>query len=385
MYMKSIGKRVLSNDLLTFCYFNAVALIENTGIQLSEDDIKYLIENDNSNRSDFVHSNWTFMGKTKLSNRFTPNEAQQLDNLRANIKDLSNIFAQSISFTASNLVCMRLPFGFADRSIDIYNHRRKQIEKYGKGREGLERRIGLYYDDNLDLNFKEWFPKYVRSIQKYQEVNSTNIHQVKIAHACMVHGVQNIIFSSKADSGGKLNSGQALRNADDRVSNFGELVFNEKKLKDGVRFTELTKELQSQGIATNCDIIELLESGFVDIDCVYFDPPYGGSSSNYLEMYRFFEEYIYETKIDELPHFNLMKRFSNRKSYEVNFCHMLDAARNIPIWILSCNDSSWEGVDYIVKTIQRFRSKAIVESTLYEYKYRKNNKSDKEYLVVARA
>ena len=80
-----------------------------------------------------------------------------------------------------------------------------------------------------------------------------------------------------------------------------------------------------------------------------------------------------------------MKRFSNRKSYEVNFCHMLDAARNIPIWILSCNDSSWEGVDYIVKTIQRFRSKAIVESTLYEYKYRKNNKSDKEYLVVARA
>ena len=157
LFMKGLGKKVLSNDLLASAYFHAVSLVENNGIQLSEKDIRYLINNTNKSSSNFVLDNWTARKNTSLSNRFTETEAKHLDNMRANIKDLSSLVAQGIGLTANSLVCMRLPFGFADRSLDIYNHRKKQVDKYGKGREGKDRRIGLYYNENLDLNFKTWY------------------------------------------------------------------------------------------------------------------------------------------------------------------------------------------------------------------------------------
>jgi len=386
LFMKGMGKKVLSNDVLASAYFHAVALVENNGVKLSEEDIHYLINNVNPNRSNFIQNNWTSLGKTALSNRFTKKEAIQLDNLRANIRDLSNLMAQGIGLTASSLVCMRLPFGFADRSLDIYNHRRKQVEKYGKGREGSERRIGLYYDDNLDLNFKEWFPKYVRSIQKNQTDEQLNSYNVKMAHAWMIHGVQSIIFKNKTFSGGRWNSGQVLRNADDRIENFGPLEFTEKEFQN-ITFTNLTELSNEPCIATNCDIIDLLQSGFIDVDCAYFDPPYGGASSDYGSLYRFFEEFIYEDTVKNLPHFEKsLKRFSNNKTYEENFVEMLDSARHIPIWILSCNDSSWMGLEYIVKTIKKFRKNVTVDSVLYNYNYRDKKKKVKEneHLIVAR-
>jgi len=313
LFMKGLGKRVHSNDVLTSAYCQATALIENKNTTLSKEDIKYLLENDNPNASTFVQDCWAHKNGNKSCRRFTVNEAKQLDKIKANIKYRYNRFEQSITFCAINLLCMRLPFGFIDASLDIYKHRRKQIEKYGKGREGSERRIGLYYDENLDLNFQEWFPKYVRMIQKNVADN----------HYC---------------------------------------------------------------VATNSDIIDLLELSPVYVDCVYFDPPYGGDASDYGTLYRFFEEYIYEEKLEHLPHYKALSRFSNKKNYEKNFIRMLEAAQKIPIWILSCNDSSWEGLDYIVRIIKRFRKNVTVDSVDYSYKYRtkKKKNKEKEHLIVAR-
>ena len=80
-----------------------------------------------------------------------------------------------------------------------------------------------------------------------------------------------------------------------------------------------------------------------------------------------------------------MQRFSNRKNYEEHFVRMLDAANHIPIWVFSCNDSSWAGIDHIVKTIRKFKKDIVIESTLYDYNYRKkNSSSENEHLIVAR-
>jgi len=60
-------------------------------------------------------------------------------------------------------------------------------------------------------------------------------------------------------------------------------------------------------------------------------------------------------------------------------------AENIPIWIFSYNDSSWETLDYIVKKIKKFRSNVIIESESYDYSYRgkKVKNKENEYLILA--
>ena len=130
-----------------------------------------------------------------------------------------------------------------------------------------------------------------------------------------------------------------------------------------------------------------MQSGFVDVDCAYFDPPYGGASSDYAALYRFFEEYIYEQPLEDLPHYEKMQRFSKKKNYGEHFEQMLEAARSIPTWIFSCNDSSWEGLDHIVKLVKKFKKNVIVESILYGYKYRDKKKkgriSENEHLILA--
>jgi adenine-specific DNA methylase len=81
LYMKLSGKRVHSNDLLTSSYFNALVFVENGEITLAQAEIDFLRRNDNPNKTDFVKNR--FGGK-----RFTQDEADFLDNYRANIDSL---------------------------------------------------------------------------------------------------------------------------------------------------------------------------------------------------------------------------------------------------------------------------------------------------------
>ena len=83
------------------------------------------------------------------------------------------------------------------------------------------------------------------------------------------------------------------------------------------------------------------------------------------------------------------QRFVKKKNYEENFLEMLDAAKNIPIWLFSYNDSSWKDINYITQLIKHFRSDVIVEILCDEYRYlyrKKQGRSSKshEYLIVAR-
>jgi adenine-specific DNA methylase len=382
LFMKNLGKKVISNDALTSSYFHSVALVENFDVKLNDEEIRYILNNNNENASTFVRDYWSSDSEFQLRKRFTQNEAKQLDIIRSNIKDLSLLSSQAIGLSANSLICMRLPFGFVDRSVDIYSHRKKQIKDYGKNSNNHDRRIGIYYDENLDLNFKQWFPKYIKSLQGCITPEEKECNNVKMIHAILLSGIHNFISHSKAFSGGFLNYGQALRDVKNRVENYNELSFDVSKIKDST-FTELSKVSNIRCIATNSDVIELLKTGFVDVDCVYFDPPYGGGMSDYGSIYRFFEEYIYEDFLENLPHYPFLSRFSHKKTYESNFREMLHFSRNIPIWIFSFNESSWNGPEYIINIIKDFKKDIIIETVKYEYKYRKK-RQENEYLVIAR-
>jgi adenine-specific DNA-methyltransferase len=81
LFMKLIGKEVVSNDILTSSYYNALSFVENQHVTLTADEIAYLCENNNPGKVPFVLNNYA--GK-----RFTEAEAAFLDSYRANVESL---------------------------------------------------------------------------------------------------------------------------------------------------------------------------------------------------------------------------------------------------------------------------------------------------------
>lgn len=405
LLFKAMGKKVVANDLLTSSYLNAVAFVENPGIRLTDEDKDFLLNNDNSNKGTFVEDHYRADGKHSRFNKFTLKECQELDNFRANIDELCGYYSQSLGLVANAAVVMRLPFGNVDASIDPLAHRRKQQEKYGINSSSHDRRIGIYYDDEYNLVFDKWFRKYV---DDFTQNGVSDYHEPKIKRAAFMANLQQHILRDCMVQG-RMHQGQALAEVSTRLGhqknqlkaswdNLGstEMDFHTRagtgetdcKPGQGLRWWSFADlEFPGNAIATNMDVISLLKSG-LQVDCVYFDPPYGGQSSDYSTIYRFFEEYIYSKPLEELSHLVNAKNFVAKKQYEEHFLEMLSAAVHIPIWLFSYNDSSWKDIDYIVDVIKQFKHNVKVEvlTDKYRYLYRKNqgrtNKSS-EYLIIA--
>jgi len=406
MLFKLMGKKVIANDVLTSSYLNAVAFVENPGIKLSDKDKEFLLNHDNSGRSTFVEDNYLGEGESDVRFRkFTLKECRQLDNFRANIDDLCNYHLQSLGLAVNAAIIMRLPFGNVDASHDILSHRRKQQETYGKGTARHDRRIGIYYDDDLSLKFHKWFHKYVDDFTAGCRVETL---EPKIKRASFLANLQQHVLRD-CFVGGRMNKGQALAEMKVRMShqknqikaswdNEGttEMDFHTKlgasdtEGKPGQGFkwwTFADLDMPGDCVATNMDVVDLLESG-LKVECAYFDPPYGGQSSDYATIYRFFEEFIYGQPLEDLPHIQNAKTFVRKREYEEHFLKMLNAATHIPIWLFSYNDTSWKDIDYIVDLVKQFKDDVKVEvlTDEYRYLYRKNqgrtNRSS-EYLVIA--
>jgi adenine-specific DNA methylase len=413
LLLKLMGKRVIANDLLTSSYLFSVAFVENPGIRLSEEEQEFLLNNENSNKGTFVEDNYVGKGlredgKDCRFNKFTLREARHLDNFRANIDDLCGIHAQSMGLSANAAVIMRLPFGQVDASVDVLKHRKKQQEHYGEGSGQRDRRIGIYYDDEYNLKFDKWFRKYVEDFTK-GIVPDTSPEKIKRA-AFLANLQQHVLRDCMVQ--GRFHHGQALAELNVRLKhpknqlkakadNEGstEMDFHtragvgstEGRPGEGLKWWSFANmDFTGDCIATNMDVTDLLRSGYCNVDCVYFDPPYGGQSSDYSTIYRFLEEYVYSAPLEELPHIQAAaSKFVKRKEYEKHFAEMLDAARHIPTWLFSYNDNSWKDIDYISDIIRQHRKEVtvIVLSDEYRYLYRKcqgrTNKSS-EYLIVAR-
>lgn len=405
---KLMGKKVIANDILTSSYINAVAFVENPGIKLTDEDKEFLLHNENKNKGTFVEDNYLGEGDVNVRfKKFTLKECRHLDNFRANIDELCDIHAQSLGLAANAAVVMRLPFGNVDQSSDILKHRKRQQENYGKNSKNHDRRIGIYYDDELNLKFDKWFNKYVKDFTRGIAVESCS---PKIKRAAFLANLQQHVLRDCMVQG-RFHHGQALAEVNVRLghqknqlkghwSNDGstEMDFFTKSGADwedckpgqGMRWWSFADlDLPGSCLATNMDVTKLLNTGFCDVDCVYFDPPYGGQSSDYASIYRFLEEYIYSEQLENLPHLQSSGKFVKKKDYETHFRDMLVAAKNIPSWMFSYNDRSWKDIDDIVDLIKEYKTEVVVEvlDGSYRYLYRKQQgRKDKsaEYLIIAR-
>lgn len=408
---KMMGKQVLANDLLTSSYMNAVAFVENPGIELSDEDKEYLLNHENPNKGTFVEDNYLGKefrpkGKQCRFNKFTLIECQHLDNFRANVDDLCNRYLEGLSLAANAAIVMRLPFGNVDQSSDIMKHRLKQEEHYGKESEKRDRRIGIYYDEDYNLRFDKWFHKYVTDFMNAGKASEPSQY-ARIKRANFFANLQQHVLRD-CFVGGRMHQGQVLAELASRLlhqknqlkrhftnegsseMNFHSQQGDQRRPGEGLKWwTFADLDLPGSCLAVNMDVIELLLSDFCKVDCVYFDPPYGGQSSDYATMYRFLEEYIYSDELENLPHLSGAQRFTKKKDYEEHFVEMLEAAKDIPLWMFSYNDSSWNGIEHITDLIKQYRKEVITEVLTgdYRYLYRKKQgrtKQSIEYLIIAR-
>ena len=98
-YFKSKNKRVLVNDFLKFNFHIGKALIENKNVTLNDDDISLLLS-ENSQADSLIEKVFTDVF-------FAREQAQFLDNFRANVNLLDNEYKKSLALAAMNRALTR--------------------------------------------------------------------------------------------------------------------------------------------------------------------------------------------------------------------------------------------------------------------------------------
>jgi adenine-specific DNA methylase len=222
-------------------------------------------------------------------------------------------------------------------------------------------------------------------------LNIYSISRIKIALASV--SIQNYIMDN-CFVGGRLNNGQVLAKLEHRLShprnNGREMLFR------NIRWIEpLFPEDNHIHYIDNKDALVLLQ----DIDTVdklvYIDPPYGGEQSDYVYMYGFFEEYLYQNNfwlgdkyISVEERMRKLKEgaefFADKKKYRIHFEKLIQLAQFHPQIAISYNDSSWGTLDEICDIVKKYRKSVIVEEFLYNYKYREDKSPAKEYLIISK-
>ena len=98
-YFKTMGKQIIANDFLKFNYHIGKAVIENKDTVLIQEDIDLLFSENKKSGS--------LIEKTFSGIFFEQNQAQFLDNFRANIDLLENENKKSLAFTIMNRALTR--------------------------------------------------------------------------------------------------------------------------------------------------------------------------------------------------------------------------------------------------------------------------------------
>lgn len=120
-FMKTRGKKVITNDFMAVSYHNSKALVENSEILLSESDLNTLLD---------TPSTESFISETFKGLYFSDEENQFLDKVRANIELLDKDFKKSIAISALTRACMKKrPRGIFTFIGNRYDDGRKDIRK----------------------------------------------------------------------------------------------------------------------------------------------------------------------------------------------------------------------------------------------------------------
>jgi DNA adenine methylase len=118
--LKAMGKKVVANDHLHFCYHNAQAAVANERWRLKAADLEALVRH-NRTAKHFIQTTFHGLYYSDEDNRF-------LDNLIANIADLPNRYLRSTALAAASRACVkRRPRGVFTYTGDRYDDGRRDL------------------------------------------------------------------------------------------------------------------------------------------------------------------------------------------------------------------------------------------------------------------
>ena len=292
-HFKTQGKRVFVNDFLKFNYHIGIAVIENKEVTLSQTDVDILLQ-ENKNADSLIEDVFTGVF-------FERDQAQFLDNFRANIDLLDNEYKKSLAFTVMNRALTR--------KILLGRFAHLKALEYSRSPERVKR------NPSIARPLKELF---------FELLDDYN----------------NAVFDNGQD--------------------------NRAYCEDAVA---LTQNLQ--------------------VDLVYFDPPYFGRHPNYQSFYHFLETFVEYWKDKEFV--NRTKQYHPKRSSGFtrkvdiidSFKTLFKNSKHIPYWLISYNSESYPDKDTLQELILQHR---LVKTFEYEYQThyggRGSRQGTKEYLFL---
>lgn len=118
---KSHGKKVISNDYMSMSATFTKAMVENRSVTLSEDDLKFLLEDH--------HGNDHFVEETFNGLYYSDEDNRTIDRIRNGIKLLDNEYARAIAMTALIRACLKKrPRGIFTYTGNRYNDGRRDLQ-----------------------------------------------------------------------------------------------------------------------------------------------------------------------------------------------------------------------------------------------------------------
>ena len=146
-YYKQKGLKVIANDLLKYPYHIARAVVENSSVKLSDEDIEMLLS-ENKEAGDFIVKNFHGYYYTKQILEF-------LDNTYANIQKLSG-YKKDIALFALGATCK------AKTSFGEFHRSKKALTKPLHEYKALEKHKGSQLGNIPLSDFKKSFLKYIK-------------------------------------------------------------------------------------------------------------------------------------------------------------------------------------------------------------------------------
>ncbi len=156
--LKKEGKQVSYNDLLRFNYYFGRALIENDGIRLSPDEMKWLLEkHPGINYPTFIQDNFADI-------YFTDEENAWIDQTITNIRQLDNPYKFAIAFFA---LCQA---AIVKRPYNLF-HRKNLYIRFADVKRSFGNKV------TWDRPFEHWFRMFA------EEANQAVFNNGKTNHA----------------------------------------------------------------------------------------------------------------------------------------------------------------------------------------------------------
>lgn len=154
--LKCKGKSVTYNDILKFNWYIGTALIENSKVKLSEEDIEFLLKK--HNQVEYP----TFIYDTFKDIYFTDEENQWIDMVATNIKLLDNLYKKALAYFSLCQACI------IKRPFNLF-HRKNLYLRFSN----VERNFGnkATWDKPFEIHFKQFIDEANKAVFNNGQVN----------------------------------------------------------------------------------------------------------------------------------------------------------------------------------------------------------------------